>query len=137
MTAIDISQVALDRPRAIAGDLPVSWELRDVLTWEPGVDRFDLVSAQFMHAVTQDCRLLFVVDSCPGGHQRIVRFELDEAGTPSPGTLFYDFAPGRGGDGIELDLDGNLYVAAGINTPRNPSEADLYPGGHLRALAGR
>ena len=80
-------------------------------------------------AVTQDSRLLYVVDSCPGRHQRIVRFELDGEGRPGPGSLFHDFAPGRGGDGIELDLDGNLYVAAGIHHPRNETETDLYPAG--------
>ena len=56
VTAIDISQVALDRSAAIAGDLPVSWELRDVLTWDPGRDRFDLVSAQFMHLPSAELR---------------------------------------------------------------------------------
>lgn len=58
VTAIDISQVALDRSAAIAGPLPISWELRDVLTWEPGVDRFDLVSAQFMHLPSDALRSL-------------------------------------------------------------------------------
>ena len=58
VTAVDISQVALDRSAALAGDLPISWEQRDVLTWEPGVDRFDLVSAQFMHLPSDELRSL-------------------------------------------------------------------------------
>ncbi len=56
VTAIDISQVALDRSAALAGSLPISWELRDVLSWEPGVERFDLVTAQFMHLPPDDLR---------------------------------------------------------------------------------
>ncbi|WP_426594729.1 class I SAM-dependent methyltransferase [Cellulomonas sp. McL0617] len=58
VTAIDISQVALDRSAALAGALSISWEQRDVLTWGPGVDRFDLVSAQFMHLPSDALRSL-------------------------------------------------------------------------------
>jgi gluconolactonase len=82
-------------------------------------------------AVTQDARLLYVVDTSNdvGGSRRIWRFGLDERGHPDEGLVVHDFAPGRGGDGIELDLDGNLYVAAGINTPRGPHESADVPAG--------
>ncbi len=82
-------------------------------------------------AVTQDCRTLYVVDSCPtpGGNRKIWAFELDSAGRPGKGRLVFDFAPGRGGDGMRLDIEGNLYVAAGVMTPRGPHEtADVPPG---------
>lgn len=82
-------------------------------------------------AVTQDCRRLYVVDSCPtpGGARKIWAFDLDEAGQPSNQRLVYDFAPGRGGDGMRLDVAGNLYVAAGIYRPRHANEtADVPPG---------
>ncbi|HUY88630.1 MAG TPA: SMP-30/gluconolactonase/LRE family protein [Pirellulales bacterium] len=82
-------------------------------------------------AVTQDSRKLYVVDSCPmpGGARKIWAFDLDESGQPSNQRLVYDFAPGRGGDGMRLDMAGNLYVAAGIHRPRHAHEtADVPPG---------
>ena len=81
-------------------------------------------------AVTQDSRRLYVVDSNPtvGGNRKIWSFDLDPSGNPSGQRLVYDFAPGRGGDGMRLDIEGNLYVAAGIATPRGPHEtADVPP----------
>ena len=82
-------------------------------------------------AVTQDSKHLYVVDSCPtvGGNRKIWSFDLDDRGFPSNRRLVWDFAPGRGGDGMRLDADGNLWVAAGIMVPRGPHEAALVPPG--------
>lgn len=82
-------------------------------------------------ALTQDGRLLYVVDTsnAVGGSRRVWRFGLDGRGDPDEGRVVHDFAPGRGGDGIELDLEGNLYVAAGINNPRGPHETVDVPAG--------
>jgi len=82
-------------------------------------------------AVTQDCRTLYVIDSCPlvGGNRKIWRFRLDDAGNPGDQEQVFDFAPGRGGDGMRLDQAGNLYVAAGIMTPRGPHETSEVPPG--------
>lgn len=91
-------------------------------------------------AVTQDCRRLYVIDSCPvvGGNRKVWAFDLDEAGTPGNQRLVYDFAPGRGGDGMRLDREGNLYVAAGITTPRGPHEtADVPPGVYVLTPDGK
>ncbi len=76
-------------------------------------------------AVTQDSKRMYLVDSCPivGGHRKIWSFDLDAAGNPSNQQVVFDFAPGRGGDGMRLDMQGNLYVAAGVNTPRGPHES--------------
>ena len=90
-------------------------------------------------AVTQDCRTLYVVDSCPvaGGNRKIWGFDLDEQGAPHGQRLIYDFAPGRGGDGMRLDIAGNLYVAAGILYARGPHEsADVPPGIYIISPAG-
>jgi SAM-dependent methyltransferase len=35
VTAVDFSQVAMDRGRRVAGDLPVTWVCSDVLAWTP------------------------------------------------------------------------------------------------------
>jgi gluconolactonase len=82
-------------------------------------------------AVTQDARRMYVVDSCPvaGGIRKIWAFDLDDNGCPAGQRMVYDFAPGRGGDGMRLDIEGNLYVAAGIGIARGPHEtADVPPG---------
>ncbi len=64
-----------------------------------------------------------------GGNRKIWAFDLDEQGQPSNQRVVYDFAPGRGGDGMRLDVEGTLYVAAGIMRPRGPHEtADVPPG---------
>ncbi|MBX3412354.1 MAG: SMP-30/gluconolactonase/LRE family protein [Pirellulales bacterium] len=82
-------------------------------------------------AVTQDGRLLYVVDSCPlpGRHRKIWAFDLDAQGNPGPGREVFDFSPGRGGDGMRLDVEGNLYIAAGIMAPRGPHETAAVPPG--------
>jgi SAM-dependent methyltransferase len=55
VTAVDISDVALERaagPAAAQGpDVAerISWQRQDLLVWEPGADRFDLVTAHFIH----------------------------------------------------------------------------------------
>lgn len=95
-------------------------------------------------AVTQDCNTLYVVDSCPlqGGNRKIWGFDLNPSGEPGNQRLIYDFAPGRGGDGMRLDVQGNLYIAAGIRKPRSPHETtDVPPGVYVvspqGALLGR
>jgi len=90
-------------------------------------------------AVTQDGRTLYVIDSCPviGGHRKIWAFTLAQPGCPSKQRLVHDFAPGRGGDGMELDQNGLLYVAAGIFVPRGPHETtDVPPGVYILTPEG-
>lgn len=91
-------------------------------------------------AVTRDGRRLYVIDSCPvvGGNRKVWAFDLDASGQPSGQRLVYDFAPGRGGDGMRLDEAGNLYVCAGIITPRGPHEtADVPPGVYVITPEGK
>lgn len=91
-------------------------------------------------AVTQDSRTMYVVDSCPvvGGNRKVWRFQLDVAGDPTDQHCLIDFGSGRGGDGMRLDVAGNLYVAAGITNPRGPHEsADVPPGVHVFSPDGR
>ncbi|MEW5974625.1 MAG: SMP-30/gluconolactonase/LRE family protein [Acidobacteriota bacterium] len=82
-------------------------------------------------AVSPDDRYLYLVDSnpTPGGNRKIWRFDLSDSGDPSNQALIYDFSPGRGGDGLRLDINGNLWVAAGINRPRHEGETTQYPAG--------
>jgi gluconolactonase len=43
--------------------------------------------------------------------------------------LIFDFGRGRGGDGMRLDEQGNLWVAAGISLPRHAGENADVPAG--------
>lgn len=82
-------------------------------------------------ALSPDEKTLYVVDSCPvaGGNRKIWAFDLSADGVPSRQRVVFDFAPGRGGDGMAVDSRGNLYVAAGIYRQRGPHETDEVPPG--------
>jgi gluconolactonase len=95
-------------------------------------------------ALSPDEKTLYVVDSCPvvGGNRKIWAFELSSDGVPGRQRLVFDFAPGRGGDGMAVDSLGHLYVAAGISRPRGRHEtAEVPPGIYVITpdgkLAGR
>lgn len=80
-------------------------------------------------AISPDEKRLYLVDSCPviGGNRKIWSFEIDAQGTLSHQQLVYDFGSGRGGDGMAVDRDGRLWIAAGIRFPRGPHETDAVP----------
>jgi gluconolactonase len=82
-------------------------------------------------ALTPDARTLYVIDSHarPGGNRKIWAFEVAEDGHLSNRRPIFDFGSGRGGDGLRLDEQGNLWVAAGILFPRHSGEtSDVPPG---------
>lgn len=49
VTAVDVSQVGLDRARAADTEQQVTWLQADMYHWEPPVEAFDLVSAHYVH----------------------------------------------------------------------------------------
>jgi gluconolactonase len=52
--------------------------------------------------------------------------------------VHYNFYPGRSGDGMSIDVDGNLYVSAGLHALRGTSETlDTRPGVHVISPAGQ
>jgi SAM-dependent methyltransferase len=59
VTAVDISQVALDRGRAADTDHLVTWQQADVLAWTPPADAFDLVTMHFFHIPLDERTALF------------------------------------------------------------------------------
>ena len=82
-------------------------------------------------ALSPDERTLYLVDSCPiaNGNRKIWAFDLASDGTLSSQSLVYDFAPGRGGDGMCVDSQGTLYIAAGVSHARGGHEtAEVPPG---------
>lgn len=91
-------------------------------------------------AISPDQRTLYVIDSCPvvDGNRKVWAFTLDDRHGPIDRRLVFDFAPGRGGDGMAVDQEGNLYVAAGIGRPRGPHESSRnVPGVHVLSPDGR
>ena len=82
-------------------------------------------------AITPDDRTLYLVDSNPnaGGNRKIWAFDLATNGSVSNQRLVYDFSPSRGGDGMRLDVEGNLWIAAGVNRARREGETTAHPAG--------
>ncbi len=82
-------------------------------------------------ALSPDEKTLYLVDSCPiaNGHRKIWSFDLASDGTLSHQKLVIDFAPGRGGDGMCVDSEGTLYIAAGVSNARSANETnEVLPG---------
>jgi gluconolactonase len=71
-----------------------------------------------------DDRTMYLVEINRGEGQprRIRGFDVSAEGTLSNPRVLFDFSPGRGGDGMAIDVDGNVYVAAGMNQLRDTSE---------------
>jgi gluconolactonase len=82
-------------------------------------------------AVNQAGTALYLVDSCPevGGNRKIWKFSLKESGEAGNQQELWDFGGGRGADGMRLTASGNLYIAAGISTPRGIHENRDVPTG--------
>ena len=64
-------------------------------------------------------------------------YDLAQDGSVSNMRVFHDFYPGRSGDGMTIDSEGNLYVAAGLNRLRETSETlDTVAGVHVFSPEG-
>ncbi|HEY0712255.1 MAG TPA: SMP-30/gluconolactonase/LRE family protein [Polyangia bacterium] len=78
-------------------------------------------------AVSPDGKYLYVIDnqnSTAKGNRKVWRFDLQPDGNLvlASRKVIHDFSPGRGGDGMEIDSKGRLFVAAGFNLPNPPLE---------------
>jgi len=83
-------------------------------------------------AVSPDGKTLYLIDSNyigPDGNRKIWAFDIQGGGSVAKQRLVFDFGRGRGGDGMRLDLQGNLWVAAGISAPRTANETGDVPTG--------
>jgi 2-polyprenyl-3-methyl-5-hydroxy-6-metoxy-1,4-benzoquinol methylase len=109
VTAVDFSQVALDRGRALAtaSGVRVEWQLADLLEWSPGASRFDLVTLFFIHLPPDERRDVYAraaVAVAPGGTLLIVGHDrtnlVDGVGGPQDPTVL--FTPGE----VAADLAG-------------------------------
>ena len=82
--------------------------------------------------VTPDDKHLFAADNnnnTVGGARKLWRFDLRPDGTVDLGTqtLVHDWGSTRGPDGMAMDRDGRLFVAAGLNRPHPPAETQEKP----------
>lgn len=87
-----------------------------------------------------DNKTLYLIEAHPDAdHNRcIFAYDLGEDGSVSNQRTLIDFYPGRSGDGMCIDAEGNLYVAAGLHATRKTSETlDTRPGIHVITPEGK
>ncbi|HWE91992.1 MAG TPA: class I SAM-dependent methyltransferase [Pseudonocardiaceae bacterium] len=127
VTAVDWSAVALERAAGhaaaqgerIAGR--ITWQHHDLLSWDPGPQRFDLVSSQFMHLPGPDLDALhrrMAAAVRPGGTLLVVAHHPDDLhlniGRPHRADLF----PSAEQIAAVLDPDDwEILVSAAIGHP--------------------
>jgi gluconolactonase len=76
--------------------------------------------------VSPDDKKLYVIEAngAKGGARQVSAFDLDPDGNVNASSkkLHYNFSPGRSGDGMSIDTQGNLWVSAGMNQLRGTDE---------------
>jgi gluconolactonase len=75
-------------------------------------------------AISPDDGTFYLIEAnqAEGGPRMIRAYDLEPDGTVANMRVFHDFYPGRSGDGMCIDSQGSLYVAAGLNRTRGTSE---------------
>lgn len=68
--------------------------------------------------ISPDNRTLYVVDHNPdeGGARTLVAYDVDGEGRCTRRGVLWDFGSDYGGDGMVLDVHGNIYLTAGAGT---------------------
>ena len=124
VTAVDFSQVALDRglARADAAGVHVEWKLADLLEWTPGGRSYDLVTLFFIHLARDERRDVYARAAtavAPGGTLLVVGHDrtniADGVGGPqdpdvliTPGEVAADLA------GFRIDRGATIRRGAAI-----------------------
>ncbi len=106
--------------------------ITQILT-EPDIERPNGI------VISPDDRTLYLIETAQqaGGARMIRAYDLAQDGSVSNMRVFHDFYPGRSGDGMTIDSEGNLYVAAGLNRLRETSETlDTVAGVHVFSPEG-
>ena len=87
-----------------------------------------------------DDKTLYVIEAHPDAdrNRNIMAYDLDSRGKVSNPRVHINLYPGRSGDGMCIDAEGNLYVAAGLHKRRDTSETlDTKPGIHVISPKGK
>jgi len=89
--------------------------------------------------ISPDDKTLYIIESgdAPDGPRMVRAFNLQPDGTARNGRVHFDF-PGRSGDGASIDVQGNLYVSAGLNHLQPPGlpGVGLWTADWLKTKAG-
>ena len=89
--------------------------------------------------ISPDDKTFYLIEANPAekGARVIRAYDLRGDGTVTGMRIFHNFYPGRSGDGMSVDVKGNLYVAAGLHRRRGTSETlDTKPGIHVFSPSG-
>lgn len=89
--------------------------------------------------LSPDDKTLYLVEShsAEDRNRCILAYDLAADGTTSKPRKLIDFYPGRSGDGMAIDREGNLYIAAGLHKTRKTSETlATKPGIHVVSPTG-
>lgn len=92
--------------------------------------------------ISPDNRHLYIADNnnnTHGGSRRLLRYELDPRGDVIPGSMkvIFDWKDGRGPDGMKLDREGRIYVAAGTNKVTDFETTRFKAGCYILAPSGK
>lgn len=90
--------------------------------------------------LSPDDSKLYLIEAHPDAdrHRDIRVYDVATDGSLKNGRVLIDFYPGRSGDGMCIDSQGNLYVAAGLHKTRGTSETlDTKPGIHVISPEGK
>ena len=119
--------------------------LKSVYRIDPDGSVHQLLSEPEVHMpngiiVSPDNKKLYLIeaDGSKDRNRKILAFDLNANGSLSNKRTLIDFYPGRSGDGMCVDVEGNLYVAAGLHKTRDSSETlDTRPGIHVISPEGK
>ena len=125
-------------------DVPSKGYVNAVYRIDPDGTLHQLLRAPRVHmpngiVISPNERTLYLIEAHPdANHNRHVRaYDLHADGSISNERILIDFYPGRSGDGMCIDAEGNLYVAAGLHQRRGTSETlATKPGIHVISPQG-
>jgi gluconolactonase len=90
--------------------------------------------------ISPDDKTFYLIEAngAAGGARMIRAYDLLPDGTVGNMRVHYNFYPGRSGDGMSIDSQGNLWVAAGLHNTRGTSETlDTRCGVHVISPQGK
>ena len=90
--------------------------------------------------ISPDDKTLYLIEAnkVEGGTRAIRAFDLSAEGTLRNKRVHYNFYPGRSADGMAIDVEGNIYAAAGLHRLRGTQETlDTKCGVYVISPAGK
>ena len=129
VTAVDLSNVALERGRAADAARAVSWLQADMLVWQPPSDAYDLVSLHYVHIPLAERAALFgrlAQAIRPGGTLLVVAHHPSDQETtidrPSTPDLYF-----TADDVAALLVPGRWEILVGGTQPQSVTDREGKP----------